>query len=1050
MSSTSSQRVFTPPSTTPTSAVGRLSTPSSRFEDRSEADQVFPNLSRTTSGTPQFTPSSTPSDANQNQYNPDPDIPLPSVERDVSSTTDRRSTPSTVHYTPSLSSDSHSTEQAGGHDTVFQEIGNIRASRLTSPDTGSIPQRASRTPSIHVTPSAPPNDTSQSRSSRDFSITTGSAALRMEDHRADSLSTAGLRESSSPSPSRRRRSGSGIRRERHQVEAEDPPEAFAHMAEVQEALADARTLTRRIATVLSSSSLHHENGSSIQNLHQQATRLENFQLPSSRIVGLVGDSGVGKSSLINSLLDKSDLARASSSGTACTCAVTEYHFHERDDFIVHVDYFPMGELKKQFEELLSAHRDFQLLPNHHRDRNEDDVNDNGKLRLRKKAKLAMETFRTSFGERLHEMPGILSSTPFEHAVATMVEWASQLLPQQAERNIFSTIEDCASWLGQLSSETDSSLPSGNVRTSWPFIQKVRVYLKAYILSKGLIIADLPGLRDLNSTRQAITEHYVRQCHQIFVVARIDRAITDESIKQICELACCVNLSKVDFVCTRSAEDIQTREAIHDWRTERATIEDMQNEIAVDEDEMQSLQEKIDDYDQDVASLTREEARQLLELQRDYRKVEKAKKSHDWDLKRFIVGLRNDKVSRRLREEYRNHPIATSLGIFCVSNKIYWDNREKAPDIALPYLRLSGILELRCYCIGVVAQSRLQATQTFIKDEIPAFIGSVELWVESGSGNASAESKQRVLDDVSAIQQELDKLMSPVSRLNHISRTLETEFNSQIYMRMRRDGPHWSAHAREASLSWEEWNPSSYKAFCSNYGDYSTPVMGSRCWNEEAIQGMTTDLSAVWDSFAVDLDTGIERVNTAAVHIYAKVFEIAASPAENRSRETDDIGSAMRTLASNLLHREHLTRYGIEKVTETFESNLSSLRSDTLSSVRTALIGKLMEGTYHAANMDYGNDSRRKTRVTGRFSSPALFEAHRRECRDKFRELARELQEQMIEVMDEQGERVKADLQLLRDGNAISESERDVGFKKRVSEEMRSVKEEVARLGRVVS
>jgi hypothetical protein len=418
----------------------------------------------------------------------------------------------------------------------------------------------------------------------------------------------------------------------------------------------------------------------------------------------------------------------------------------------------MGELKKQFEELLRAHRDFQLLPDHQRNIHEDEVTDKDRLRLLKKAKLALETFTTSFGQRLNEKPGILLSIPFDDAIAMMVEWTSELLPQQAGQNTFGAIEDCSSWLRTLSSEPDSSLPSGTVQASWPFILKVRVYLRAYILSKGLIIADLPGLRDLNSARQAVTERYVRQCHQILVVARIDRAITDESIKQICELARRVNLSKIDIVCTRS-EDIQTREAIHDWPTERVTIEDMQRDIAGDVDEMESLKEEIDDYDQDIASLTREEERQLLELQRDHRKAQKAKEGHELDLLRFVVKLRNGKVSRRLREEYRNHPITTSLGIFCVSNRIYWDNREKADNVSLPYLRFSGILELRSYCIGIVAHSRLQATQKFIKDEIPALIGSVELWVEAGSGNASAESKQRVLDAVSAMQEELDKVCS---------------------------------------------------------------------------------------------------------------------------------------------------------------------------------------------------------------------------------------------------------------------------------------------------
>lgn len=314
MSSASSRGAFTPPSTTITSALENLSL---GLEDRPEADQVSPNLRQITSEIPRSTPTSTTSHANQNQEDPDPDVPLPSVERDISSTTDLRSTPSTVHYTPPLSSDSHSTEQSESHDPVFREIGNIQGLRLTSPDTGSLP-RDSRTPSIHVTPSAAPNDTSQFPPSRDNSIIDGVAALRMESHPE-------RREGYSPSPSHRRRSGSGIRRPRHQIEDEDPPEAFAHMAEVHGALSNARALTQRIATVLSSSTLHHENGSSIQSIHQQATRLGSFQLPSSRIVGLVGDSGVGKSSLINSLLDKRDLARAVSDcyGLSSTLNLTQ-------------------------------------------------------------------------------------------------------------------------------------------------------------------------------------------------------------------------------------------------------------------------------------------------------------------------------------------------------------------------------------------------------------------------------------------------------------------------------------------------------------------------------------------------------------------------------------------------------------------------------------------------------------------------------------------------------------------------------------------------------
>lgn len=127
------------------------------------------------------------------------------------------------------------------------------------------------------------------------------------------------------------------------------------------------------------------------------------------------------------------------------------------------------------------------------------------------------------------------------------------------------------------------------------------------------------------------------------------------------------------------------------------------------------------------------------------------------LRRHIITVRNDKVSRSVQDKYRSHPIAANPKTFCVSNRIYWSQREKPVSSALPYLQLSGILDLRRHCIGIVAESHLRATTEYIKDEIPAFLGSVALWVEAGFGNASTERKQQILEAVSTIQRELEEV-----------------------------------------------------------------------------------------------------------------------------------------------------------------------------------------------------------------------------------------------------------------------------------------------------
>ena len=85
----------------------------------------------------------------------------------------------------------------------------------------------------------------------------------------------------------------------------------------------------------------------MKSFHERTERLSCFQPLSTRTVGLVGDSGVGKSSLLNSLLDYRSLARTTNNGAACTCVVTEYHYHGDDNFVVEVDMFGIEELREQ-------------------------------------------------------------------------------------------------------------------------------------------------------------------------------------------------------------------------------------------------------------------------------------------------------------------------------------------------------------------------------------------------------------------------------------------------------------------------------------------------------------------------------------------------------------------------------------------------------------------------------------------------------------------------------------------------------------------------------
>lgn len=164
------------------------------------------------------------------------------------------------------------------------------------------------TPSISITP-VPQFELGSPQSDRSQSLINGLGALNVNSPSPSPKPTT-VHASRSPTTSPRRRSGSRSQIVVHRVEDEKPPESLFYSEEVQNTLANAKQVVSKLSNVLSSSNLHQDTESSINNLYRQVTGLNAFGLQSRRVVGLVGDSGAGKSSLINSLLDYADLARA--------------------------------------------------------------------------------------------------------------------------------------------------------------------------------------------------------------------------------------------------------------------------------------------------------------------------------------------------------------------------------------------------------------------------------------------------------------------------------------------------------------------------------------------------------------------------------------------------------------------------------------------------------------------------------------------------------------------------------------------------------------------
>jgi hypothetical protein len=60
----------------------------------------------------------------------------------------------------------------------------------------------------------------------------------------------------------------------------------------------------------------------------------------------------------------------------------------------------------------------------------------------------------------------------------------------------------------------------------------RVYLKSPILEQKVIVADVPGISDVNYYRMRNAARYLKRCRMTIVVAKIDRIADDLSFRQL--------------------------------------------------------------------------------------------------------------------------------------------------------------------------------------------------------------------------------------------------------------------------------------------------------------------------------------------------------------------------------------------------------------------------------------------------------------------------------------------------------------------------------------
>jgi len=288
---------------------------------------------------------------------------------------------------------------------------------------------------------------------------------------------------------------------------------------------------------------------------QQIEMVRDLDKSSRAVIGVVGNTGAGKSSVINALLDEERLVPTNCM-RACTAVVTEISYNKIDNesarYRAEIEFIKPKDWRRELAVLFEEVFDGQGLSKDAH--NPDSI-----------AGVAYAKIRAVYPKHTKDM--LRKST------------IDELMNVASVNGILGTTKriqsrDCANFYQRLQHYVDSQQkPNGSKGVKpvlqlqlWPLIKVVRIYTKADALSTGAVIVDLPGVHDSNAARAAVAESYIKECTGLWIVAPITRAVDDKAAKNLLgttfksQLKYDGSIGAVTFICSKT-DDISETEAI---------------------------------------------------------------------------------------------------------------------------------------------------------------------------------------------------------------------------------------------------------------------------------------------------------------------------------------------------------------------------------------------------------------------------------------------------------------------------------------------------------
>lgn len=280
-------------------------------------------------------------------------------------------------------------------------------------------------------------------------------------------------------------------------------------------------------------------------------RLRHQTLNKQAVIGVVGATGSGKSSLINAVLDE-ELLLPTSSMSACTSVAIEISWNESDDpqscYSAKVELLTKEEWRSELEVLLQ------------------DLAADEPRADKKSALVAWKTLQAVYPTLTKaDLPSQTAEKLARHPNVRGLLDKQIHIHTSDSRDFHDRISEYIN-SGQVQ-KLQHSLSTGSnalvLRSRnpqiWPLIKVVRLKVKSLAVSTGVVLVDLPGLQDSNAARAAVAEKYLERCDALWIVSPIQRAVSDKIASDLLgeQFKMQVQLdgrgSRITFVCSKTDE-----------------------------------------------------------------------------------------------------------------------------------------------------------------------------------------------------------------------------------------------------------------------------------------------------------------------------------------------------------------------------------------------------------------------------------------------------------------------------------------------------------------